>query len=143
MKWNDYIYQPTGHVLSRRPITNAASWLRRIHGLGLMRVFADREPMQVRDGESPEAALGVHFRPDTVVNLELLQVAGLLLKNSRLDRDACAWSARRNGGGLYFRWFLAQVDESEPDPLPTVEFPLHRSRWRKRKGGRRGHDAQQ
>jgi hypothetical protein len=91
----------------------------------------------------PEAALGAFFAPDSEVRLDVLQVAGLLLRDGRLDRHACGQAARRHGGRLYFDWFMAQLDPALPDPLPDLAFPLHRSRWAKRPAGRRQHRAQQ
>ena len=141
MKWQDYVYQPIGHVLSRGPVVDPDSWVSLVHDLDVIRVSGVETQTGKVSNPSPEVALGAHFRPDTPVSLELLQIAGLLLKNNRLDRALCAWSARRHGGGLYFKWFLAQVDDAEVDPLPAREFPLHRSRWRKRKAGRRIRNA--
>lgn len=142
MKWQDYMYQPVGHVLSRSPVVDPDAWVSLVDELDVIRVSGDETKMGNRPPQSPELALGAYFRPDAPVNLDLLQIAGLLLKNGRLDRRACSWSARRHGGGLYFKWFLAQVDDSEVDPLPSKEFPLHRSRWRKRRAGRRIRHAQ-
>jgi hypothetical protein len=143
MKWKDYAYQPTGRVLRRMPIATPESWLSMVHESGAMRVFGDEPRDPGKPAEPPEAALGAYFRPDAPVSLDVLQVAGLLLKDNRLDRHKCHWSARRQGGGLYFQWFLAQLDDSVTDPLPGKEFPLHRSRWRKRRAGRRRQDAEQ
>ena len=142
MKWQDYMYQPTGRVLRRTPVVDPAAWISLVDALGVIRVSGDATEMGNHPLRSPELTLGAYFRPDAPVDLDLLQIAGLLLKNGRLDRRACSWSARRHGGGLYFKWFLAQVDDSEVDPLPEKEFPLHRSRWRKRRAGRRIRHAQ-
>lgn len=142
MKWQDYIYQPTGHVLSHAPVGDPNAWILLVDELGVIRVSGNETKAGERSHRSAELALGAYFSPDAPVDLDLLQIAGLLLKNGRLDRRACSWSARRHGGGLYFKWFLAQVDDSEVDPLPAKEFPLHRSRWHKRKAGRRNRHAQ-
>jgi hypothetical protein len=143
MTWNDYIYQPIGHVVRREPVADPRSWLSDVHRCRLMRVFDDEVSNDAPASGTPDAALGAYFRPDAPVSLDLLQVAGLLLRSNRLDRDICARSARRYGGGLYFRWFLAQLDAAVPDPLPEKEFPLHRSRWHKRKAGQRRPHAKQ
>ena len=142
MKWRDYMYQPTGHVLSHTPVVEPDAWISLVDELDVIRVSGDDTKKGERPRLSPELTLGAYFRPDAAVNLDVLQIAGLLLKNGRLDRRACYWSARRHGGGLYFKWFLSQVDGSEVDPLPAKEFPLHRSRWQKRKAGRRSRRAQ-
>ena len=142
MKWKDYVYQPIGHVLRRLPVAAPDSWLASVHDHGLLRVLGTEPPTRERSAESLEATVGQYFRPGAPVSLDVLQVAGLLLKRNRLDRQACARSARRHGGGLYFKWFLAQIDESLADPLPAKEFPLHRSRWQKKRAGRRSCDAE-
>ena len=142
MKWADYAYQPIGHVLRPLPVARPESWLASVNAHGVLRVPDAEPPAGGRRAESLEAAVGQYFRPDAEISLEVLQVAGLLLKANRLDRLACARSARRHGGGLYFKWFLAQIDDSLADPLPAKEFPLHRSRWRKRRAGQRGRHAQ-
>ncbi len=142
MEWKDYAYQPVGHVLRRSPVDPPEVWLELVHDRGDLRIL-DREPTKrEQPPKSLEAAVGQYFRPDATVSLDVLQVAGLLLKRNRLDREACARSAHRHGGGLYFKWFLAQIDESLADPLPTREFPLHRSRWQKRRAGRGRRDAE-
>lgn len=138
MTWNDYIYQPIGHVVRCEPVADPHSWLSEVHRNRLMRIFDDEAPDDApMPSGNAEKALGAYFRPDAPVSVDLLQVAGLLLREDRLDREGCARSARRYGGGLYFSWFLAQLDDAVPDPLPEKEFPLHRSRWRKRKAGQR------
>jgi len=142
MEWMDYVYQPLGHGLGRAPVAAPESWLELVHDHGVLRVFGKEPPERVPAAKALEVAVGPYFRPDAPVSLDVLQVAGLLLKRNRLDREACARSARRYGGGLYFKWFLAQIDESLDDPLPTKEFPLHRSRWQKRRAGRRRRDAE-
>jgi len=141
MRWKDYVYQPIGHVLRRSPVAAPEAWLEQVHRHGALRVLDEPLPKHEQPAASLEAAVGQYFRPDAPVNFDVLQIAGLLLKRNQMDREASARSARRNGGGLYFRWFLAQVDESLPDPLPTKEFPLHPSRWRKERAGHRSRDA--
>lgn len=141
MKWKDYVYQPVGHVLRRSPVAPPDVWLELVHEHGVLRVFDKPAPTREQPAAALEASVGQYFRPDAPVSFEVLQIAGLLLQRHQMDREACARSARRNGGGLYFQWFLAQVDESQLDPLPTKEFPLHSSRWRKERAGRRSRDA--
>jgi len=39
MTWNDYIYQPIGHVVRREPVADPQSWLSEVQRSRLMRVF--------------------------------------------------------------------------------------------------------
>ena len=141
MRWKDYAYQPVGHVLRRSVIDPPEVWLESVHDDGALRIFDRESPKREQSPKSLEATVGQYFRPDAPVSLDVLQVAGLLLKRNRLDREECARSARRHGGGLYFKWFLAQIDESLADPLPAREFPLHRGRWQKERAGGGRRDA--
>lgn len=144
MKWRDYIQQPTSRLLQTQPAASPDEWLRSVEQRGLIRVGGNVEQVAREPGDlAPEMALGEFFRPDSDVSLDVLQVAGLLLREGRLDRQACERAARRHGGRLYFNWFLSQLDRSIPDPLPDQRFPLHRSRWAKTKAGRTQRDAQQ
>ena len=142
MKWMEYAYQPVGHVLPRLPMDAPESWLKAVHEQGILRVLGTEPISRERPEKTLESAVGQYFRPNTPVSLEILQVAGLLLKRHRLNRQACARATRRNGGGLYFEWFLAQIDDSLADPLPDKEFPLHPNRWRKKRAGRGSRDAE-
>ncbi len=137
MKWNDIIHQPVSRITATQPQADSDRWLTLVHDQGLMRTRGDRPVPASAPEECPETLLGEFFRPEAEISLDVLQVAGLLLCDGKLDRELAAFSARRAGGGLYFNWFLAQLDPALQNPLPAQEFPLHRSRWQKPRAGRR------
>ena len=140
MKWQEYLYRPTSLLFRRSKKVNEKKWLRLVSKKGLIRypVEPTAEETEVDASESPETMLGAFFCPNVSPPYEILQIAGLLIKRNKLDRQKSFFSAKRYGGEIYFKWFLFNLGElGEIDPVPDMEFPLDKNRWSKRLAGSR------
>lgn len=133
MTWSDLHPQPVSLLLRQRTFL-PDEWLQLIQERQFMSwpkigLAARHLPATL----TPEECLGRLFAPDAPVDWEVLQTAGLLLKNGQIRVEPAFFAARKSGGGLYFKWFLAQLGLVAENPLPHKKFPLHPSRWNKRR----------
>lgn len=140
MMWHNYLCRPTSLLFSRRMPVDPKQWMQLLDRLRLIRCPVEHtDHDEVREGQelsSPEDLLGAYFCPSSEVSWEVLQVAGLLIKSKKLDVKKALFSAKRYGGEIYFKWFLYHLGELSGDnPLPGVAFPLHPSRWQKKRAG--------
>ena len=138
MKWQEYLYRPTSLLFKNGKKFSENTWLQIVHQKGLIRypVETIAGVPKVDTVESLETMLGAFFCPNASPTWEILQIAGLLIKQKKLDRQKTLFSAKRYGGEIYFKWFLFNLGElGENNPVPDVEFPLDKSRWSKRLAG--------
>ena len=135
MKWQEYKYQPCSLMGHQDSIT-PEFWLAAVQHKKLLRIgeFPLVDVQQVETIDVAES-LGRFFAPDAEVSLDVVQVAGLLIKRELIDLDRVLLSARQQGGALYINWFLYHLDLLADNPLPECDFPLHASRWKKKKAG--------
>ena len=138
MKWQDYLYRPTSLLFKQSKMISGTKWLRLVSQKGLIRYPTETiaEIPEIGADESPELLLGSFFCPNVFPSLEILQIAGLLIKRKKLELRKSLFSAKRYGGEVYFRWFLFNLDElGEDNPIPGRDFPLNKNRWSKRIAG--------
>ena len=138
MKWQEYLYRPTSLIFRKGNKVSEKKWLHLASQKGLIRYAEEPTAIETESdsSESPERMLGAFFCPNVSPPWEILQIAGLLIKRKKLDRQKSLFSAKRYGGEIYFKWFLFNLGEfGEKNPIPDVEFPLDKSRWSKRLAG--------
>ena len=127
MRWQNYLYRPTSLLFQRKVQPKKEDWLRLVNQLGLIRYPIESNSKTLESNQiSPEELLGAFFCPNRSCPLEILQIAGLLLKRRKLNVQKCLFSSKRFGGEIYFKWFLSVLDElEESNPIRNVEFPLN------------------